>query len=85
MNITIQCFGIFRLLGERIELAIKEGSTIADMRIVLSDRLDQSDATFADAALLASSHFATESDVLPDDARLKDGMCLAIIPPVSGG
>ncbi len=85
MEITIQCFGAFRPFGEYISLRIEEGYTVSDMRKVLLDRLNQIDASFNKPGLLDSSRFATETDILQESTPLKDGMSIAIIPPVSGG
>lgn len=85
MNITIQCFGAFRPFGEQISLVVTEGDTVADMRNLLMDKLKQIDASFNKPELLDSSRFATEKEILLESTPLKDGMCIAIIPPVSGG
>ena len=85
MQITIQCFGVFRPFGEQINLAVTEGTTISDMRKALLDKLRQVDPTFNMPGLVESSRFATETEILPESTSLKDGMNIAIIPPVSGG
>lgn len=85
MNITIQCFGAFRPFGEQISLQIPKGNTVSDMRAALLDRLKQIDASFNKPGLLDSSRFATETEILQESTPLKDGMSIAVIPPVSGG
>ena len=85
MEITIQCFGAFRPFGKQIILQVEDGNTISHMRNILLDKLQQTDNSLNTHALLASSRFATETEILHESAPLHDGMNIAIIPPVSGG
>ena len=85
MEIKIQCFSAFRPFGEQISLAVTEGTTVSGMRELLLAKLKQIDASFDKPGLLDSSRFATETEVLQESTPLKDGMSIAIIPPVSGG
>ncbi len=85
MEITIQCFGLFRSFGEQIKLSIAEGDRISDMRKALLDKLQQMDASFNKLDLLGSARFASETEILQESMPLKEGMAIAIIPPVSGG
>ena len=85
MNITIQCFGAFRPLGEQIHLSISPGSLVSDIRTALLRTIQQMDVTFDTPGLIDSSRFATETTILAENTALHDGMTLAIIPPVSGG
>ena len=79
MQITIQLFGAFRPYGEQLELTLPDGATVADIRSAILAKID------TPQALLDSSRFATETEVLADNSPLKDGETYAIIPPVAGG
>lgn len=79
MKVTLQLFGPFRPFGEQLELTLPEGAAVQDLRPPLMERLPQMES------VIRSSRFATETEVLPENAPLADGALLAIIPPVSGG
>ena len=79
MEITLQLFGSYRPYGEHLTLSLPSGAVVADIRLALLQVIQ------SEPALIQSSRFATETEVLADDAPLQDGITLAIIPPVSGG
>jgi len=79
MKITLQLFGAFRQFGDFLELNLPEKGRVSDVRSALGLKVEARDG------LISSSRFATETEVLNEDALLQDGAVLAIIPPVSGG
>ena len=79
MEITLQLFGAYRSFGSRLTLKVPEGACVADLRPALKQALAVTEG------LVDSSRFATEETVLMEDAPLRDGAVLAVIPPVSGG
>ncbi len=62
-----------------LEIAVPEASTVAQARAYLLELHPQL------TALAQVSLWANDSEVLDDDAVLRDGDVLAMIPPVSGG
>lgn len=85
MQITLQTFGAFRQFGRNIELDLNDNAKVADLRIPLVTALAEFSAKFDIAGLVASSRFATETEILDEDVALFDGNLITILPPVSGG
>lgn len=85
MQITIQTFGAFRQFGRDIKLELGDNACVADIRAPLANALADQKATFDIAGLIDSSRFATEIEILDEDAALSDGALITILPPVSGG
>lgn len=84
MQITIQCFGLFRQFGGQIALSVAEGAKVRDLRVLLGETLKQRDPDF-NTALIEYSRFAHASALLKETAVLEEAMELVILPPVSGG
>ncbi|MCJ8323442.1 MAG: MoaD/ThiS family protein [Rhizobiales bacterium] len=85
MNITIQTFGAFRQFGRNIDLELNAGACVSDIRQPLNAALNQYVAKFDIAGLIESSRFATDVEILSEDAILAAGSTITILPPVSGG
>ncbi len=85
MKITVQLFGVFKQLGERLTLSLPEEAIIADVRKALIEKMREETMPFNKKALMDSSLFATQTEILSETASLKPGSVIAIIPPVSGG
>lgn len=85
IKIILQCFGAFRPFGENITLSLPENAIVSDIRAALLLQIREKDAGFKKVGLIDSSRFATETEILAENTSLNDGMCIAIIPPVSGG
>ncbi len=64
---------------DRIELTLPAGSTVRQLRERLLRAYPRA------AALLRVSRLAVDADFVDDDAELRDGVEVAVIPPVSGG
>ncbi len=79
MEISLQLFGAYRSFGSRLTLMVPENGTVADLRTALKSAIS------VKAGLVDSSRFATDDEILTEDAVLQDGSLLAVIPPVSGG
>lgn len=85
MQITLQTFGAFRQFGQNIALELSEDAKVADIRPPLILALAEFSASFDIAGLVDSSRFATETEILEEDAMLQSGTLITILPPVSGG
>lgn len=85
MDVILQLFGAYRPFGDSLTLTLPEPATVADIREPLKAVLKACDSHAYKQGLVDSSRFATETEVLAEDAILKHGMLLAVIPPVSGG
>ncbi|PCI87038.1 MAG: hypothetical protein COB24_07605 [Hyphomicrobiales bacterium] len=85
MHITLQTFGAFRQFGQNIRLELSDDAKVADLRSPLIAALAEFGANFDIAGLVGSSRFATETEILEEDAILHNGNLITILPPVSGG
>lgn len=81
IRIQVSFFALARQLAgqSQIDLSLAPPATIADVRRAL---LEQAPAL---ASLLPHSMFAIGTDYAGDEAEVRDGDQLALIPPVSGG
>jgi molybdopterin converting factor subunit 1 len=69
-----------RLAGSpSVPLDLPDGSTVSDLKLALSTAIPTL------APLLPSCRIALDSEYTPDDAPLRPGAEVAVIPPVSGG
>jgi molybdopterin converting factor small subunit len=85
MEITLQLFGAFRPLGQGMCFCLKADAKLSDLRIAFAQKLAESDAIANAETLLASSRFASDTQILNEDMQLQNGAKIAIIPPVAGG
>ncbi len=83
MEITVNLFGKFRLLGDQMKVVLPTGSNVAALRTAFADRLAKEDEGWI--ADVQSSRFATDKALLLDTSDLPTSAEVAIIPPVSGG
>ncbi len=65
--------------ADRVELALSEGATVADVRVALGAAIPLL------ASLLTRSAIAVNCDIADDHRAIAPGDEIAIIPPVSGG
>ncbi|MEX2237738.1 MAG: molybdenum cofactor biosynthesis protein MoaE [Dehalococcoidia bacterium] len=75
---------LFAVLRERfgtdsLPIEVADGATVGDLRDLLSRLYPDS------AEILARTAFALGEDYADDEARLTNGVTVALIPPVSGG
>ena len=85
MSIDIALYGAFRqyLPDARLTLPIDLPAGVAELRRAARAALE---ARSPDAALLSDTAvFATDSEVLAEDATAPAGARLGLLPPVSGG
>lgn len=85
MKIIVQLFGAYRPFGEQVEIDLAQGAQVSDIREPFFAELQLIDKNFNNKALLDSSRFATKTEILSENAALKNGDIIAIIPPVAGG
>ena len=85
MQITLQTFGAFRQFGQDLKLELADNAIVADIRRPLVQALAEFSANFDIPGLVESSRFATETEILEEDAHLSDASIITILPPVSGG
>ena len=81
MQVNVQMFGAFRVLGDCLELTLPENATVRDLRELMQKQADEFELT----DLLNLSKFADERMILADTTPCKANQQLAILPPVSGG
>jgi molybdopterin synthase sulfur carrier subunit len=86
IRVDIELFGAFRRYApdEVVSLRVPADSSVDEVKAALIDALAAGGAA-PDAALVAASPLATDSEILPRGARLAHDARLAILPPVSGG
>ncbi len=82
-TITVRCL-LFASLREAagadsIELTLPHGSPVTALRSVLSERFPSL------SGLLSVARFAVDGEYVADEFNLRDGLEVAVIPPVSGG
>ena len=80
-NVTVRLFALAKERAGRSELTIElaPGSTVADLRTALADRLP------ALAPLMPSALIAVDEEYASEGTPISPGSRLAMIPPVSGG
>lgn len=80
MKCRIKAFGISReIVGGRIvELEVPEGQTVTELKNNLFER-------YPALAALQSVYIAVNNEYADENAPLKEGDEIALIPPVSGG
>jgi len=83
MKITLQLFGAYRVFGENLYFDLDDGAKVFDIRNEITKQLKDNKAF--NEALLKSSRFANEKEILDEGHPLNDGDKIAIIPPVAGG
>lgn len=81
MNVTVRFFARARDLAgaESLELDIPSGSTVGELRLLLSERFPKL------ATILPLSAMAMADDFAEDKQALTAGVEIALLPPVSGG
>lgn len=86
MKIELKLFGAFRDYDPApyIVLEVAEGAKVADLRRAVLDYATSRWPAFR-PGLLAGSAFASDTEVLRDDAVLPVDGRMAVLPPVSGG
>jgi molybdopterin synthase sulfur carrier subunit len=80
MKCKIKAFGISREIvgGGLVELDLPEGQTVSGLKNQLFGKYPQ-------LAALQSVYIAVNSEYADENAMLKEGDEIALIPPVSGG
>ncbi len=80
MKCTIKAFGISREIigGKLLEMEVPDGITISDLKKALIKKYPTFDS-------LKSLYVAINNEYAQEDAILKGGDEIALIPPVSGG
>lgn len=86
MKVEVKLFGAFRAheAGDRVELELAPGATVADLRERLAAYAGAHWPAFC-PKLLQVSAFASDTAVLRDADPLPADGRLAVLPPVSGG
>lgn len=80
MNCRIKAFGISREIvgGKIVELQVPDGQTVAELKTALFKK-------YPALAALRSVYVAVNNEYADENAPLKEGDEVALIPPVSGG
>lgn len=81
MHVCVLMFGPAKDLAgsPQVELNLPQNATVADLRKALAERSQEF------AAALPAMRIAVNNTFAPDDAPVRSGDELAVIPPVSGG
>jgi molybdopterin converting factor small subunit len=81
MKITVKLFAAMRDAAgaDSVEIDVREGATIADVRTALIERFPEQ------RALLARVLFAIDAQYAGDTVEVPSQSEIACIPPVSGG
>jgi molybdopterin converting factor small subunit len=81
MILTVKLFAAARDMAgtPSIDVELPENATVADLRQTLLDRLPKG------RELLSRSLFAMDFAYVTEQTKLRPGVDLACIPPVSGG
>ena len=81
MKISIALFAAAReLVGSNsVDLNLSEPATVCDLRNALVEGYPEL------ASLMSNSVFSVDHEYANDDSKLRDGVEVALIPPVSGG
>ena len=84
IHINIQFFGSARSLYHEPQIAVQmpKGSSINELRLHL---LAMFRAQNSVTAILNTSVFATDSEILANETQLYNDITLVIMPPVCGG
>ncbi len=78
ISIHMKLFGAFRKFGESLDFSMPVGSTIAEVKTALQQKLNGEGLVF-DSVLANDNSILRDHDVLDKDAEL------SILPPVCGG
>ena len=79
--VTINFFGAFRKYGNHETLSVPAGSTVADLKKLLAERLSGK----VDAQLIHNSAIACNDSIVGPEHTVQPGETVAILPPVCGG
>ena len=80
ISVYIKFFGEFRKFGEGVELEVSCRSSVAEIKVILGQRLGA-----AENELVKSSVLANDDMILHDEFLLEQNTRLAVLPPVCGG
>lgn len=80
LTLTINCFGVFREIGNSLSVTVPVGVTAADIKQQLATQLGRD---YQD--LVADSVLANDDQILPSGFVIGKAMPLSILPPVCGG
>ena len=84
MTVEVSLFGPMRKYGATVCCEIRVGATVAELRAALRVALGAAQS-FSDETLLQHSVFATDTEVVRDDATVRQDTIYAVLPPVCGG
>ncbi len=86
VGITIRLFGAFRKFGNgsEIEISVRCGTNLKELRVLLSQYLRENDPKFSET-LVVDSAIANDTKILTNDFCIEKSCTLAILPPVCGG
>lgn len=78
--LPIKFFGMFRKFGEQIEVEIPSGSSVEEIKKMITHELGKDNKDLVDSSVLANT-----TDILPDAYIFNESQSLSILPPVCGG
>jgi len=83
----INLFGTFRKYGngEFVKITADGNASISDIRNIFIKKMIELEPNFNEQAIVNSSAFAINDEIVNDDYLVKEDDILAILPPVCGG
>ncbi|MGD8379477.1 MAG: thiamine biosynthesis protein ThiS [Gammaproteobacteria bacterium] len=86
-TVEIVVFGGFRrhVPEGRVSCHAESGTTVAELRVLLTQALRERNPGFDDDGLLSASVFASEDRILGESESVDRFSQLSILPPVCGG
>ena len=85
MKVKLQLFGAFRKYGNEMQIDLPDDSVVADLRPKIFGVLSDKNLGIDAKALIESSRFSNDEEILEEDSVINENDNLAILPPVSGG
>ena len=80
LTLSIQCFGIFRTLGDFLNITVEAGASVCQVKAALVQKLGETYHT-----VVAQSVLANEQTILPGHYVFQREEAIFIFPPVCGG
>ena len=78
--LPIKFFGMFRKFGEQVEVEIPAGSSVVQIKNIITQKLGEENKDLVNSSVLANA-----TDILPDAYIFNEEQNLSILPPVCGG
>lgn len=78
--LPVKFFGMFRKFGEQVDIEIPVGSSVVQIKKMITQQLGAEHKDLVDSSVLANA-----TDILTDAYTFQETQSLSILPPVCGG